>query len=50
MTRDPVTRFLLDEPGYAGTSAAGPSLPRRGSPAAQQRTPTGTPAGRDVPA
>jgi len=47
MTRDPVTRFLLDELGCSGTSAAGPSPARAAAPRQRER---GTAAGRGVSA
>jgi len=51
MTRDPVTRFPLDELGYPGTiGGRAVPCPRCGSPAVRQRAPTGTPVGRVVPA
>lgn len=51
MTRDPAIRFMLDELGYPGTiDRRVVPCPRCGSPAARQRAPTSTPAGREVPA
>jgi len=51
MTRDPDDRFLLDKLDYPGTiDGRAVPCPHCGSPAAWPRTPTSTPAGREVPA